>query len=106
MSRSISVGAFITYLSNTCLDDEVRKEFLKQAQEAYISCGAKLQDKMPVNNEVLIHCTALDPAKQGKTTTLQYLQKLPTLVTNVGKGLEMESYKQECHWYVSLFSIP
>ena len=51
--------------------------FLDQVKEAYVATGMYLQKKMPVNNILLKHLSALDPAVRGHGPAMQYTKALP-----------------------------
>lgn len=56
----------------------IRKEFLKQVREAYVVCAESLQRKLPLQNNAIKMCAALDPQVRGTKTCLAYLQKMPS----------------------------
>ena len=68
------------------LPKTVAADLTKKLMEAYVKSGVCLQRKMPINNELLKSISSIDPRCRGHTATLQFLSKLPELVTNVVKG--------------------
>lgn len=74
-------------------------EFFTSLKNAYKSCGLYLQKKLPLANEFLKCVSALDPNKRGQTETLEKLELLPAIVTNVLSNEELEKYMLEIRNY-------
>ncbi|XP_076109456.1 uncharacterized protein LOC143078481 [Mytilus galloprovincialis] len=75
--------------------DVAVKTFLHNVQDAYKNCGLTLQNKLPITNVFLKAVSAIHPDAKGHTCTLIYLQKLPSLATNVLEEDEIENYDLE-----------
>ncbi|XP_071134229.1 uncharacterized protein [Mytilus edulis] len=75
--------------------DVTVKTFLHNVQDAYKNCGLTLQNKLPITNVFLKAVSAIHPDAKGHTCTLIYLQKLPSLATNVLEEDEIENYDLE-----------
>ena len=56
-------------------DTDVEK-FKDQASSAYISCAIHLQQKMPLNNDLLKSISCADPAVRGHEAGSQGLKQL------------------------------
>ena len=82
--------------------------FMEKVKQAYESCLACLLDKMPIQNEVLKCCSAVDPVLQTSRDDriLACLQRLPELVTNVLEDHELDDYNQQCRKYIMDQTIP
>ena len=91
---------------------EMRKNdavaFMEKVKRAYAACLACLLDKLPIQNEVLKCCSAIDPVlqKSRDDRILACLQRLPDLVTNVLEDHELDDYNQQCRKYVLDQTIP
>lgn len=78
---------------------EVRQDFLTRALNAYTARAKCLQDKFPPANKFLMHASALDPSVRGHTQAQRYIKALPSLLTNVLKGDELEMFMLEVQHY-------
>ena len=79
--------------------DPLRKDISERIQNAFVKCGKVLQQKMPINNELLKSLSAIDPCARGHGLTVRYLLKLPGLVTNVLTEEEESAYEKEVHQF-------
>ena len=88
---------FVGASAKKLMNDRFRgkNEFLAKVEAAYLALGTYLQKKMPVNNRLLRHVSALDPIVHGHTPALKYMKRLPELVTNVLKESELDMYELE-----------
>ena len=66
--------------------------FLDHVKDAYVATGIYLQKKMPVNNILLKHLSALDPAVRGHSPAMQYMKALPDLAPNVLDDEDLQTY--------------
>ena len=85
------------------LGDEVIDDFCQQALQAYINGAVKLLKNMPLSNEILKCSSGLNPAKRKSSKTLDYLQKLPSLVTNV--QVDTTEYSKDCRRLVTIITF-
>ena len=53
--------------------DYIVKDVLDRLSQAYVNCATKLQQRMPVNNQLLKTLSAIDPSACGHSLTLRYL---------------------------------
>ena len=67
---------------------------------AFVKCGKYLQEKMPLDNDILKVCSAVDPRIKGKTSTLGYLLKIPDLTNLVDKD-DVDDFDDEVRDYVT-----
>ena len=72
---------------------------MDRLSKAYVNCATKLQQRMPVNNQLLKTLSDIDPSASGYSLTLRYLLNLPTLMTNVLAEDEETAYEKEVHLY-------
>lgn len=75
--------------------DSVVCTFMKSVKEAYGTCGAYLQKKMPVANKLLQRVSALDPLVRGEHIAMRYMLELPSFVSNVLTENELSVYDME-----------
>ena len=73
--------------------DRKRKEkFLQVVQSAYLACGRVLQKKLPLNNQLLMAASVIDPAcDHNHSTAKAAFNRLPKLATNV---VQLEKTKE------------
>lgn len=65
-------------------DKKRRGKFLQLVQSAYVACGRSLQAKLPLNNELLMSVSVLDPAcHHSHSLAKAAFNRLPNLATNV-----------------------
>ena len=88
------------------IKDYIVKDVLDRLSQAYVNCATKLQQRMPVNNQLLKTLSAIDPSARGHSLTLRYLLNLPTLMTNVFAEDEETAYEKEVHLYNSDPTLP
>ena len=88
------------------IKDYIVKDVLDRLSQAYVNCATKLQQRMPVNNQLLKTLSAIDPSARGHSLTLRYLLNLPTLMTNVLAEDEETAYEKEVHLYNSDPTLP
>ena len=66
--------------------------FLDHVKDAYVATCIYLQKNMPVNNILLKHLSALDPAVRGHSPAMQYMKALPDLAPNVLNDEDLQTY--------------
>lgn len=104
--NQIFIGAGTQSVISKGPNDEIKEEFLAKAKSAYVQCANYLQKKLPLSNPVLKCISSIDPTARGHEVTLQRLQKLPSLITNVLTNEDVESYSFEVHQYQVDLSLP
>jgi len=82
------------------------KIVLGQLKTAYVSSSQVLIQKMPIDNPLLKHASALDPQAQEHSIILGYLKGIPNIVTNVLGKEERSKYDMEVHRYISDPTLP
>ena len=80
-------------------DDCRVKCFKDNAFKAYLNCSAFLQEKMPLDSQLVKSFSALDPTARCHSFTASNLKKLPGLMSNVLCEAEKEKYLKEIHTY-------
>ena len=70
-------------------------EFMVKVKASFIETGKYMQLKLPLDNELFLCLTAINPENQFKDTTKKFLFKLPDLVKNVLSNEEYSIYEVE-----------
>ena len=86
--------------------DSLVGDFFQQALTAYMDCANYMRGKLPLNNNLLRNAAALDPCNRKKSSSLKKLKRLPSLVPNVLRDLELEAYEQEVHAFQVALNLP
>ena len=82
------------------------KTLLDLAEKAYSDCAIYLQNKLPLDSELLESASALDPSKRGKPETVRLLRNLPEKATNVLSHREKWLYEVEVRRYNVSIDLP
>ena len=102
---------FVGSITKKILSEMPKKDavaFLEKSKQAYSACLKCLLKKLPIQNELLMCCSAIDPVVQTSRDDrlLTSLQRLSELVTNVLDDHEHDEYSQQCRKYILDQSIP
>ncbi|KAH3781776.1 hypothetical protein DPMN_159680 [Dreissena polymorpha] len=99
--KMMFVGNSALLKNGRATTSEVVKDVLGQLKSAYVASSQVLIKKMPINNNLLKHASALDPRAHGHSITMSYLKELPNLIKNVLVKDERAVYDKEVHRYIS-----
>lgn len=77
-------------------------------KDAYVMCAVcvYVKKKLPLFSHLLKCNSSLDPTARGYNLTLDRLQQLPSLVTNVLTNEELKAYAFENHQYQVDLNLP
>jgi hypothetical protein len=102
-----------TASSNILSDLETRKLspetvewFYSAVTKSYLTTANYLQKKLPLQNDVLIAASAIDPTARGSVITLKRLLNFTTLLPACFSDEELEQYDLEVRGYLSDFTLP
>ncbi len=102
---------FVSFKASAILDQlgrnhPVTKTFRIKVIQAYVSCAADLQVKLPLASSTLRTLSCLDPDARGSHLILPYLQKLPDMFPFVKlSDKERADFQQETHRFLPCLSI-
>ena len=71
------------FLLEKLLEKRQEPEFVEKVKSTYKNCATYLLRKMPINNSMLRHLSAIDPQAQGNEITLCHLKRFPLLISYV-----------------------
>ena len=72
---------------------------MEKAKSAYKNCATYLLKKMPINNSMLRHLSAINPQAQGNEITLYHLKHFPQLISNVLNKEKEQKFGEEVYTY-------
>lgn len=87
-------------------DSGILKNVLKTLKQGYVDCGEYLQQKLPLDNQLLESMVALNPHERGKHETIKLLKRLPKLAINVFSDSELKDYELEIRKYNVSSDLP
>ena len=74
---------FLGQSTDKLLKKQQEPEIAEKVKSAHKNCATYLLKKMPINNSMLRHLSAIDPQAQGNEITLRHLKRFPLLISNV-----------------------
>ena len=86
---------FLGQSTDKLLEKWQEPEFVEKAKSAYKNCTTYLLKKMPINNFMLRHLSAIDPQVQGNEITLRHLKRFLQLISNVLNKEEEQKFGEE-----------
>ena len=86
---------FLGQSTDKLLEKRQEPEFVEKVKSAYKNCATYLLKKMPINNSMLRHLSAIDPQAQGNEITLCHLKRFPQLISNVLNKEEEQKFGEE-----------
>ena len=102
--RDMNVGTKVSEMLKL-LDDREQIKFLKKVRLAMTVTGKYLILKLPINNEVLIHVSALDPLLRTNSNAQEYMKKLPTFIKGAIEKNEEDEYQKQVQRYHHQYSL-
>ena len=81
-------------------------EFYCNVKKAFLETAKYMQNKLPLDNELFICLSAINPLHQFENTTATYLDKLIDFVKNVLNEEEKDSYQNEVLKYTIDEDLP
>ena len=90
---------FLGQSTDKLLEKRQEPEFVEKAKSAYKICTTYLLKKMPINNSMLRHLSAMDPQAQGNEITHCHLKRFPLLISNVLNKGEEQKFVEEVYTY-------
>lgn len=90
----------------TSCKDQLKDSFLKDAKEAFMTCGQYLQHKMPIDKNTLKIMSSIDPRARGHSVSQSYMLQLPELLPTVISDIQKDECDLEVRRYHSLDTLP
>ena len=91
-----NLGAHTHEILDSCRkDDKMVSTFRENVEKAYRTTAVYLQQKQPLNNELLRALSCIDPIVQGHRAAQPHLLKLPKFVPTILTAEEKDNYYLE-----------
>ena len=92
----LNLGAHTHEILDSCRkDDKMMASFRENVEKAYKTTAVYLQQKLPLNNELLRALSCIDPIIQGHHAAQPHLLKLPKFVPTILTDEEKDDYYLE-----------
>ncbi len=92
------VGATCKQLIKSHIKSPYIKDFYNRVEEAYTSCAAYLQNKLPLDNSIIKSLSAIDPAARGHSATCSLMKNLQVISAGI-TDTDLDQYEQEVQQY-------